>query len=348
MQLEGRPDFPEVKERWDKFWNGEQLDRPLFQIEVPKTGCIPAGKPYPVRPDRPVEPVVKRVLDWVNTHEFYGEAVPFFMMEFAPVHFSTFLGCELQYLDNQGTSWAVPFVKDWGDTDLYFHKDSFYWEKTVEFISILRAHCDGKVIINAPGLAGGLDALAAIRGTEKLMLDLYECPEKVHRALDKVCSVYGEVVEELAKVAGWDAIGSVNWNGMYSSGRMNTLQCDVSALISPAMFKEFVAPRLQKDASCYDNATYHLDGPGELPHLETICGLDGIDVIQWVPLPQESSHNWFELYRQIDNLGKGMIIPCSDLSAIKKMWEEFSTRRLIFQANVGSRREAELLLNAFA
>ena len=346
MDLEFKPDFEETRQRWTAFWNGEKLDRPLVSIIVPKPGVKPIEKPpYTAGANGNFEPVIDQILGWVRTHEFLGEAIPFFYVEFGPDHFSSLLGAELKFNPGSwGTSWCVPFVKDWDDVRIQFRPDCFWYKRTIEFVKALRARCDGKLLLAGPTLVGGLDCLVAIRGVENLLMDLLLVPDKVKAALKDVCYAYKEILEALSAELGVKEYGSINRHGMYSFGKIDVLQCDFSCMISPEMFKEFEVPCLIQEAKALDSVEYHLDGPGALVHLSTICEIADIDVIQWVSGSGEAEKkDWIELYKKIDNFGKGQIL-WADQERIKYLARRLKLRKLFFITEAKSRKEAEHFL----
>ena len=61
------------------------------------------------------------------------------------------------------------------------------------------------------------------------------------------------------------------------------LQCDFSYMISPAMFERFVMPDLAACCDALDHGFYHLDGKGEIRHLEMLLSLERLRGIQWIP-----------------------------------------------------------------
>jgi len=347
MELEFRKDFPEVKQRWADFWDGK-LACPLLQIEVPRPGCTPVSKHYPVRPDRNEQTCIDQVLAWAETHEFLGDAVPWYTVEFAAAHFALLLGAELEYHDTYDeTGWVKPFVTEWDETELQFQRDGHYWKRTVEILQAFRARCDGKLMVSAPVLSAGLDALAAVRGTQQLLMDLIECPNKILRAQEQVCLAYGEIVEELSLILGWDALGTTNWLGLYHPGRMNMLQCDFSTMISPDMFRRFELPFLQALAGFYNDFAYHLDGPEEIKHLEAIGSLRGLKAIQYVPVARDNEADIDTLYRRICSLGVG-VWRSAKLHDVKRYWKEYSRNRCIFGViDVAGRDEARRLVDSF-
>jgi 5-methyltetrahydrofolate--homocysteine methyltransferase len=83
------------------------------------------------------------------------------------------------------------------------------------------------------------------------------------------------------------------------------LQCDFCYMISPEMFDEFVKPELAATCKRIGNAFYHLDGIGQLPHLDSMLEIDELRGIQWVPgTGQKRQTEWPEVYRKIRDAGK--------------------------------------------
>ncbi|MDO8685906.1 MAG: hypothetical protein Q7J78_04455, partial [Clostridiales bacterium] len=192
MKLEFKPDFERAQQMWEAFWKGEN-NRPLINIVVPKQGVEPVKFPkYLAGRDGNFQPVIDQALAWADTHEFIGEALPIFILEWGPDTFSTFLGADMKFSPEHDpiTGWCVPFVKDWDDVEIRFQRDSYWWQMTVNFIREIRRQCDGKLLIYPPTLVANLDSLAAIRGTENLLMDLLICPDKVKKALDAVCRAH--------------------------------------------------------------------------------------------------------------------------------------------------------------
>ena len=348
MELEHRPDFESVRRRWEAFWGHENLDRPLFQIVVPRPGVMPVSRPYPVRPDMKVQPFIEQVLAWAATHQFLGDAVPTYTVEFAAEHFALLLGAELTYHDTfSDTGWVMPFVANWDDVELRFQRESYYWKRTVEVLQGFRERCDGRLIVSTPVLSAGLDALAAVRGTQELLVDLIERPEKVLRAQEQVRVAYAEIVSEMALLLDWDILGSTNHHGMYHPGWCNMIQCDFSTMIGPRMFRTFELPYLQSQAGMYDAVAYHVDGPQEIRHLEAICSLAGIAALQYTSLPRESEEEIDAVYARMVSMGMGVCRPVRKAKA-RRFWEEYKPRRCVFTVeDIETPGEAERFLESF-
>ena len=97
MELEFKRDFEDVGRRWEAFWKGENT-RPLIAAILPRQGVAPVEKPpYASGADGNFEPVIDQLLRWAETHEFLGEAIPFYYLEFAADHFAALLGADLVF-----------------------------------------------------------------------------------------------------------------------------------------------------------------------------------------------------------------------------------------------------------
>ncbi|MDP6380638.1 MAG: hypothetical protein QF662_04760, partial [Phycisphaerae bacterium] len=297
MELEFKSDFEQAQQRWEEFWKGEN-PRPMISVVVPKPGVEPVAKPpYASGAEGDFGPVIDRILRYGETHEFIGEAIPFYCLEFAADHFATLLGAGLRFAEGQEGGWPVHCVEDWDDADIRFRPETKWWERTAEFARAIRKRCDGKLLIASNTLVANLDALVALRGGQRLLWDMIERPDAVHRALERVTKAHGEILDALAHLLDYGSYGSINRHGMYSLGRINVPQCDMSCMISPAMFSEFALPYLRREMAHLDASEYHLDGPDALKHLEALSAIERLDIIQWVPgAGRAATQDWTQLH----------------------------------------------------
>ena len=83
------------------------------------------------------------------------------------------------------------------------------------------------------------------------------------------------------------------------------LQCDLSYMISPQMFGRFVLPELAASCRRLGNPAYHLDGPGEIPHVDMLLSIPELRAIQYVPtVSARDATKYPDLYRRIRRGGK--------------------------------------------
>ena len=66
---------------------------------------------------------------------------------------------------------------------------------------------------------------------------------------------------------------------------------------------------MQEDARRLPNTIYHLDGIGELPHLDQILAIPELNAVQWVyGTGQPGPYAWVDVYQKIINAGKQIMI----------------------------------------
>ena len=354
MNLEYRPDFEATRERWDAFWAGT-LGRPALHVRAPKQ----AGRPVVSADYRRLRYRFGHegtVDEWLDFHEefldntlLFGEALPAVGLSFAPDHFSALLGADIALHPDQFDAWVEPFVKEWDDTEIALQKKGYWWDRTMTFMQGFKERFTGRALLVPPHIQGGLDCLSAIRGNQELLLDLMDAPEKVEAALQQVNRAIRELQAfyiEACDVATW---GSINRHRFYyTQGLIDVPQCDFSCMISPEMFQRFQLPALREECRQLGPAVYHLDGPGALPHLEVLCGLPEIEVIQWQPGAAGQDQDWRDLYRTIDRLGKGLMLSGERGYAVgRELWPELQSPYMLIAVDCDSADNAKRILDEF-
>lgn len=102
-------------------------------------------------------------------------------------------------------------------------------------------------------------------------------------------------------------------------GICEIVQCDFSALISPAHFEEFCLPEIQRQCAMLDTSIYHLDGPDAIRHLDMILEIKDLDAVQWVAgAGKPGAKGWLPLLQRIQKAGKSVIVatPPGDVQEI--------------------------------
>ncbi len=309
VKLLYKPDFEEARRRWDAFWAGEIIGRPCLHVVVPKEGA--ERRPGPAQLaglQMPFRQAAEMFDAHAATHHYLAEAVPFFRPGFGPDQFAAFFGTDLRFSEASGdTNWAVPFVEDWDAVmPLRIRDDNKYWRDLLEFYRVSAEVSDGKFILSHMDIHSNMDCLLAIRTGQKLCLDLIERPETIDRAMKQVRAWFAPVYDAVYE-AGRMQRGTIGWTPFYCRDRFATIQCDFVCMISPAMSRRFVIPALEEEAAFLDHCVYHFDGPGAIPHLDDICGIKDIDVIQWVQGAGSADHvGWIELLQRFQSKGKGL------------------------------------------
>jgi len=166
-------------------------------------------------------------------------------------------------------------------------------------------------------LGGTLDVLASFRPVQLLLMDLCDHPERVEELTWRLHELWWQYfgrIDAILRSGGNPAYTA--WTPLFSQEPYYMLQCDLSYMIGPDMFRRFVLPELAASCRRLGNAAYHLDGPGQIPHLDMLLGIPELKLIQYVPTRQaRDATKYPDLYRRIRRGGK-LIQVFGDYSAL--------------------------------
>jgi len=347
-----RPDMDDARKRLAAWWNSGDIGRPAIQITAPRETPF---ENIPAMPEPPgwvtgystsnFEYRVNAGLRACLNTWYLGESVPAVSPDLAPNCLALFLGCRGHEMP--GTVWCEPFIRDPAEARFEFRKDNFYWDFSLRLGRELLKHGRGKFLIQFPDLIEGLDTLAAMRGTEELLLDLIERPDWVRCCLRQITDRYFHVYDILYDLYRDEVGGSVFW--AWAPGRMAKFQCDFSAMISPGMFGEFMVPVLEEMCERVSYCMYHWDGPGAIPHHDHLLSISNLDMIQWTPGAGTEpcwDKRWWPLYHKTLDAGKKVYIGLDGAESLLRLKKEFGSKykNFLFSMHANSRKEAEEIL----
>ncbi len=260
--LEYKPDLEEAARRWEAYWAGEIVDRPVVCVTSywPDRKGRP-GSSYRDRVYGDMDQVIETALlnAWATYHA--GESIPGTSLSFGPDEVAVFCGAELEFAEGSpDTNWSRPFVEDWNAAlPLRMNEDHPLWRRMLEFYRRAVRKTAGKMLLGPIDLHTNMDILAPIRNPERLCMDLLDCPDLIDRAMADARAIFPIVWYGVAQAAEMDRYG-YSYGG-YSMEGSATLQCDFSCMMSPDMFRRWVMPALEEEAAIVKHACYHWDGP---------------------------------------------------------------------------------------
>ena len=293
----------EVQPYWEAYWRG---DVPMVVSAVPKSECDRVLQPpWGALRHQSVAEVGAQLLGWARSHDFAGGSVPGYAVSMSTGLVAQLVGAKLETCGDSAR--VIPCIEDLSTAEIRFDPESPLWQRFVSCAGELQEICGDEVMICAPCLGGNLDLLDGLRGTTELLLDLIDNPEGVHHCLRELDAVHQQLIARADGIFRVPELGKVNRHGMYCRGHLSIPQCDFSCMISPDMFREFGVPYLQKEMQRLVGVEYHLDGPDAICHLEAMCELPEVNLIQWVPGAGNERRDWTELFDRIDALGKGQL-----------------------------------------
>jgi len=347
-----REDMDDVRERLTTWWQGGDIGRPAIQITAPRAEPLEDIEALP-EPEGWVTHYSTTDLAYrvnlsaracVSTH-YLGDAVPAVAPDLGPNCLALFLGC--RGVESPGTVWFEPFIKEPERAAFELDPENFYWKFCLELAHEQLRLGRGKFLVQFPDLIEGLDTLAAMRGTQPLLVDLLERPEWVQACLGQITECYFDCYDDLYALFKDEAGGSNYW--AWSPGRMAKLQCDFSAMISPGMFGDFMKPVLQAMCRRLDHVMYHWDGPGAIPHHDHLLDIDELDMIQWTPGAgaEDTDHErWWPLYHKSFERGKKLLIGCPSIERLRILKAEFgeSWKQFLIRMGADTPHQADEIL----
>jgi len=325
-----RPDWEQARQRLTTWWNDGDIGRPAMQITVPRQTPL-EDIPAMSEPDGWVTHYSTRSLPYrVNLAlrsclhaDYYGEAVPAYSSgDLAPNCLALYLGC--RGVEMPDTVWCEPFIDEPESFEFRYDPGNSYCRFTLDATKQVRAQADGKFLDQFPDLIEGLDTLAAMRGTERLLEDLIRRSAWVHQSLRCITDLYFRYYDVLYDLVRDEVGGSVFW--IWAPGRLTKLQCDFSAMISPAMFNEFMLPVFTEMTERVSYSLYHWDGPGAIVHHDALLSIPRLNMIQWQPgagNEPQWHQKWWPLYHRSFEAGKKILIGGGGREQLLALKQEF-------------------------
>lgn len=344
-----RPDIDAVRDRLTTWWHGGDIGRPILLLWYPRAALPEAIEELPPQTD------FKPPYDWrypeyrlnwawraaAGSH-WMGETIPYLAPDLGPGCLALYLGSH--GTPDRGTTWITPCIDNPDSARFEFDPNNPYWTTSLDLARRMRRLARGRFLLHFPGLQEGLDTLAAMRGSEALLYDLVERPEWVHRSLTHITNVFFRYYDRLYDLLRDERGGSLFW--LWAPGRLLKLQCDVSAMIGPDHFAEFMVPVLDEMSARVSYSLYHWDGPQALVHKRHILALNRVSVIQWEPgagAAPAADRTWWPVFHEILDAGKRVYISCHSLPALRDLKQEFgrALNRFVIVCGVPSKEKAD-------
>jgi 5-methyltetrahydrofolate--homocysteine methyltransferase len=343
-----KSDLAGAARRWDAFYAGDLIDRPPVCVTAPQPGRKPgSGTTYRERAHADPEILIDRTLRIAEDTFWGGEAVPCWYPGFGPDEIAAFCGGRLEHDPDSGdTSWSVPFFDDWDrDLPLRLRPDDALWRRMLGLYRRAAERMAGKMLLSPLDLHTNMDLLSAVRGPERLCMDLLDRPETIDRAMADARAVFPAVWNAVAEAGRMDELGYCQ--GIYSREGAAYLQCDFSCMMSPAQFRRWVLPALEEEAALVRHHVYHWDGPGALVHTDALVGSPAIHTLSYVPGEGRGTcADYVDLYHRVQAAGKAVQV-WGSADVIKQVHRQIRPEKVFYSCSIDTRDEAERLLEWF-
>lgn len=343
-----REDMDAVRDRLTTWWEGGDIGRPAMHITVPRrepweqVAALPepqgwvthySTKSFEYRVDLSARACLHT--------RYLAEAVPIVAPDLGPDCLALYLGCT--GVEMPGTVWFRPCISRPETARFQYDADNFYWSFTQRLAREQLRLGRGRFLVQFPDLIEGLDTLAAMRGSQALLVDLLERPEWVQGCLAQITPLYFRYYDALYDMVKDERGGSHFW--AWAPGRMAKLQCDFSAMISPQVFADFMMPVLREMTARFDHCMYHWDGPDAIRHHDQLLSLPDLDMLQWTPGAGTETimdRRWWPIYHKTLEAGKKLaLLGFSGLDNLRAFRREFGARLKGCLISMGAETEAQ-------
>ena len=187
-------------------------------------------------------------------------------------------GCRV--VAHPGSLWAEPLLESYENRPpIYLDPHDPWLHKLVEFTQVLVEFSDGRFPIALPQMRGPLDTLAALRTPNQMSLDLIDEPDEIHKILGELTDLWIGIAEAVLEVIPPFWGGYSTRMKMWSPGKAITPQNDISTLISPRMYGEFVLPWDRKIFEHFAYHAFHMHST-EHHHIDALLTLEKLTAIQ--------------------------------------------------------------------
>lgn len=354
-----KANWTETQHRFKQWWKREGLLIGMW-------GAPEIGRNLHDNVEKPIPPATleKRYTEAAfRAHEnhyrlsrsvFPLDVLPSANTDLGPGSLALFLGSQPGFAED--TVWFHPCIENELEPEklppLKFEENNAWWRVTEEILRQGVNLAKGKYLVTCPDLVENMDTLSSLRGAQTLCLDLIERPDWVEQKIQEINEVWFAAYQRIYDLIKLDD-GSSAFGAFYlwGTGKTAKVQCDLSAMISPKMYRQFVVPALTAQCEWLDNSLYHLDGTQAMKHLDALLEIAPLDAIEWTPqagLETGGNKRWFDLYHRILAAGKSVQIVNVEPSEVVPLLDAIGNQGVYLLIQFKDEREAEHVLKSVA
>lgn len=343
-----KSNLEETKRHYIDWWNHKGIVLNMwehFQTGVKPHADIPAP-PTPKSLDQKwFDPEWRaEYLDWYVAHSsLMADMLPVANTQLGPGSLAAILGGVFE--GGEDTIWIHPDPKYSDDIKFDPRHPNFILHK--ELLKAVKEKSKGNYYVGMPDLMEGLDVLAALKGTDKVLLDTVMQPEVLERQMQQINDIYFKVYDELYDIIREGDEMAFCYFSSWAPGKMTKLQSDISTMISETDYRRFVQPFIREQCRKIDYTLYHLDGVGAMRHLPALLEIEELNAIQWTPgvgEPQGGSPKWYDLYRRILDGGKSIMACWVTVEELRPLLDNIGTDGIHLEMDFHSEAEVEQAL----
>ena len=345
MNTTWKTNLEETKRRYINWWNHRGIVLNMwehFQEGVkPHADIAPPPPPKDLN-QRWFDPQWRAdYLDWYVAHSsLMADMLPVANTQLGPGSLAAILGGVFE--GGEDTIWIHP-DPDYTD-DISFNPQHPNYLLHKALLQACKRKAQGHYYVGMPDLMEGLDVLAALKGTDQVLLDTVMQPEVLERQMQQINDIYFQVFDELYDIIREGDEMAFCYFSCWAPGKMSKLQSDISTMISTDDYRRFVQPFIREQCQRIDYTLYHLDGVGAMHHLDALLEIDELNAIQWTPgvgEPQGGSPKWYDLYKRILAAGKSVMACWVTLDELRPLLDNIGGDGVHIEMDFHNEREVE-------
>ena len=340
-----KSNLEETKQRYINWWNHKGII--LNMWEHFQEGVQPHAEITPPAPAKDLsqkwfDPQWRaEYLDWYVAHSsLKADILPVANTQLGPGSLVAILGGVFE--GGEDTIWIHP-NPDFTD-EIVFNPEHPNWILHKELLKACKAKANGHYFVGMPDLMEGLDVLAALKGTDRVLLDTVMQPEILEQQMQQINDIYFKVFDELYDIIREGDEMAFCYFSSWAPGKMSKLQSDISTMISQDDYRRFVQPFIREQCQKIDYTLYHLDGVGAMHHLPALLEIEELNAIQWTPgvgEPQGGSPKWYDLYKKILAGGKSVMACWVTLDELKPLLDHIGVDGIHLEMDFHNEKEVE-------
>ena len=340
-----KPNLEETKKRYINWWNHKGII--LNMWEHFQEGVKPhADIPMPPAPrdlnQKWFDPAWRAdYLDWYVAHSsLMADMLPVANTQLGPGSLAAILGGVFE--GGEDTIWIHP-NPNYTD-DIVFNPNHPNYLLHKDLLKACKRKAQGHYYVGMPDLMEGLDVLAAIKGTDQVLLDTVMQPEVLEHQMQQINDIYFQVFDELYDIIREGDEMAFCYFSSWAPSKMSKLQSDISTMISVDDYRRFVQPFIREQCQKIDYTLYHLDGVGAMHHLDALLEIKELNAIQWTPgvgEPQGGSPKWYDLYKKILAHGKSIMACWVTLDELRPLLDNIGGDGVHLEMDFHNEQEVE-------
>jgi hypothetical protein len=283
--------LPEILRRHRAFWGCEAVERPLvgvsryayFPLEDFDLG-VEAGPFLPEMLDpESLLPQYERMFadGGLYMGDFLWAASPLWGLPWL----EAIIGCPVEVSKDYATLWARHCYPDLGAVpDLRLFPDNPWFQKLLEFTRLLARHSQDLYPLATPLLRGPVDLLAALVGSEQLVLATYDIPERVQQLAEQCAEIFVAVARAQFDLLPPFHGGYSQLQHIWAPGSTVMTQQDAALFFTPKKYRELLLPADRLILKSFEYTIMHLHST-VLHTLDDLLALDELACLQIVVDP---------------------------------------------------------------